>query len=1005
MQNRSILFWLDWPRPHRIIFLLTLAGLCLAITAMWWSYSQTPGPTFTLQTIQDAELLEIPVHRFQKGIFELAVVGNNYVVFERLLGSPIEVPTSAAYAFVFFLLFSVPLLLAVFTTLSRFYYLVCMGIFILFIASLRLEALQLFGQTNKVPTVILLSVYVLTSFYLFYFLKSVTFLQRYLIFVLITFGFALVVYFFSGVSLPFLHLAANGITAGIVICVLFILLVAHEILAAFIFIVTQGARPSKSLQHFFVISLVYMLNLALAYAIRFKFIRWDLFVVDLFLLLTLSGILGIWGIRQRQKQFDGILDVEPYGTMGFVALACVAFASLNWFFQSANDPVISALSDIIIFSHIGFGLIFLLYVISNFIAMLAKNMAVHKVLYNPNNMPYFTFRFGGLIATLAFAFYNAWQVPVYNAIAGYHLAAGDLHLALGDNELAKAFYDRSIGYGYGNHHGNYALANLEGARMNTRAERLYYETASSRRPTEMSVLNWAQTYQTDQNNLRALVTLKEGSKELPDNGALTNSIGYLFWRSGVNDSAQFYFRKAAATDASRLAETNLMAMGARLKADPEQTDTLASNDLLEYLPYRANLMARFNSVNKKWRLGFSLPQDTTLDRASAAWLNNYLINPYNELDTTTLKKLTTLAKRPSNEAVREPLLFALALAHYKAGDVRSAYQLLEEVTIISPDQQGKYNNVLALWTLEQHESQRALGYLSYALNQNYPAARLTHAVVLTESNMLNEAVVAWDSLHLSGRDSTTLLLASRMKNLLALPARQVFLLSDEDKYAFARYRVSLADSAFFQEIVSSISTPDFKAKTLLERSQLLLEADRLQESIAVFEKIRGLELSNKNIYDDIRHHELMLLGVSAEWATLEERLKQNISFALDKKKNKVFFDALLAESKGDTARATPLFHWLGTANPFFEEGVMAAARYFQTHGTDRLLPYNLLVESIQFHPEGLKVRKAYCLEAARIGFLSYATDSIEELKRKLPPAEFEAFRKTLDEVLASRAEE
>ena len=55
---------------------------------------------------------------------------------------------------------------------------------------------------------------------------------------------------------------------------------------------------------------------------------------------------------------------------------------------SSNDAALRVIRDFIIYSHIGFGAIFLVYILSNFVNMLDDNLNVYKVLYNPNRMAY-----------------------------------------------------------------------------------------------------------------------------------------------------------------------------------------------------------------------------------------------------------------------------------------------------------------------------------------------------------------------------------------------------------------------------------------------------------------------------------------------------------------------------------------------------------------------------------------------------------------------------------------
>ncbi len=220
------------------------------------------------------------------------------------------------------------------------------------------------------------------------------------------------------------------------------------------------------------------------------------------------------------------------------------FATIAMFMYDANDTALSAISDVIIFTHIGFGVIFLTYVISNFGGMLSQNMQVHKVLYLPNNMPFFTFRLAGLIATLSLVFYNAWQVPVHNAMSGFYNGLGDLYKKLENNQIARPYYDESRTYGFRGHHSNYALANIEGEEFNTTNQTARYADASSIRPTAMSLLNLAQIHQSAGENEQAIRALAEGARKLKDREAVENTLGLLYAKVGLADSASKYLSRS-----------------------------------------------------------------------------------------------------------------------------------------------------------------------------------------------------------------------------------------------------------------------------------------------------------------------------------------------------------------------------------------------------------------------------------------------------------------------------
>jgi hypothetical protein len=993
----TLRFWQEWPRGNRIFLLILFVVFAAALVQMWTAYFIEPAPAIQLQTIKEAELNEIPVDQFSKGPFDFTVKGNNYVILQRQLGSMLTTSTTIAYTYLFALAVFVIGMLAVISTLGRFYYLVGMGIFILFVTTLSPEVLGVMGQYGKTFTVTMMAFYCLPSFWLFYFGTTVQFWGRIAVFTAVTAAIWAIIYFFSATEMPFLFLATYAAEAGLIACGLFIVTVSHEIIAGFVFAVTQSTRQGKSLNHFLIISMIYFLNLVLAYSVRFGFIKWDLITVDLFLLLMISGILGIWGIRQRQKTFEGIIEGDPYAVFAFILMGIFTFATISMFMFNANDTALSAISDIIIFSHLGFGFIFLTYIFSNFMAMLARNYAVHKVLYSPNNMPYFTFRLGGLIVTLALVFYNAWQVPVHNAMSGYYNGVGDLYLKLNNGRLARAYYDESRTYGFRGHHSNYALANIEGALFNVGDERIFYAEASGLRPTEMALLNWAQSYQSANDNLGAIATLSDGITRLESHKAIENTLGLLYARNGLPDSAVKYLQSAGESSKYKdIASANLLALQAlgRISLQSDTTGQPVGDHVIT-----ANRLAVLNRLGYTTNGSFTLPADTVLTLPQAAAISNWLINQRNSDDTTFVRKVVSLARRPSNYGFKEPLLFAAAISLYNSGETKEAFMMLEEVTVGS-ELQGKYNNILTVWSIENDEPARGLGYADYAVSQSYGPAQLTYAVALTENlpaagnEQLRNAIIAWDSLRVGG-DTITNALANRIHRVLS---QQPASFSDEDKYVFARYRLSASDSARFFDLVPTVQDDNVKAKILLDLAQKFHKMDNPRAALRSIQRIAGLQLTDPAIGPGMQVLEMLSRVRMGQTSVVVQAMKQNpVVFKGKEKKYKVYFDALGAQTAGDSTNANKYFHWLGTANPYFEDGVIAAAEYFQNKGHTS---YNLLAEALLYHPSSIRIRKAYAVESARRGFEDYSRNALATLKPLLNQRDHSDLTRQVDALLA-----
>jgi hypothetical protein len=326
---------------------------------------------------------------------------------------------------------------------------------------------------------------------------------------------------------------------------------------------------------------------------------------------------------------------------------------------------------------------------------------------------------------------------------------------------------------------------------------------------------------------------------------------------------------------------------------------------------------------------------------------------------------------------------------YADGQVNRAFQQLEKVIFYSSTP-GKYNNILALWALEQGDPKSAIGYLNYALSQNYGQALQTTAMATAEMGNPNSSIVMWDSLRRSGDSLQTKISEAMIRVLVATP-QEAMKLNDEDKYAYCRYRIKAEDTLQFTRLMSTIVNEDYKARAILDQSKKLYLLDETNAAVLVFQKLKNLKLSDKRVYNELTHLELLMLARQGNFTLLSQQMKNGITFDSDHKAEKIYFNAVQNSNSGDSLQAKKDFNWLSTANPFFDDAIVASANYFRTKGKEKLKPYNILVEALHRHPNSVKITKAYCLEAARVGFDEYKDSALEKLQGMLPEKYFRQF--------------
>jgi hypothetical protein len=224
-------------------------------------------------------------------------------------------------------------------------------------------------------------------------------------------------------------------------------------------------------------------------------------------------------------------------------------------------------------------------------------------------------------------------------------------------------------------------------------------------------------------------------------------------------------------------------------------------------------------------------------------------------------------------------------------------------------------------------------------------------------------------------------LSERMLAILNTPLSKVNTLSDAEKYQFCRYKLGVRDTTVLNTILESIENVNYKGQALLDMSQKLYDADRIIPAIKYLGRTAGLQLTNKALFDQIRHHELMLLASRQEVRLIATQINKGIEFDEKHQLDKMLYTALLSEASADSARADSLYNYLAVANPFFEEGIIAAARYYQQKAPKSIRAYEILTESIYLNPNSLRLQKAYVAEAARNGFDEYAASANETVQK------------------------
>jgi hypothetical protein len=200
---QSFFFWRNWSREYKIFWHILIILFLGSLAFMWSGYFLVPEGLTEWHTHQAQKTVESVTHTFESGNFEFAVPIESYSILEYFYAGPLQINTVSSYIGVVVLAIMSILIFAVITTFQRFWYYVGTGLLVLFIVSMRLDVLELFGQRNFIPTIAAVIVFVSVSFYFNAFNTTANFTVRILSFLLLTVGLGSTIHFFAAVEHPF----------------------------------------------------------------------------------------------------------------------------------------------------------------------------------------------------------------------------------------------------------------------------------------------------------------------------------------------------------------------------------------------------------------------------------------------------------------------------------------------------------------------------------------------------------------------------------------------------------------------------------------------------------------------------------------------------------------------------------------------------------------------------------------------------------------------------------
>lgn len=716
-------FWKDWSVQERLSISSLLVLFVLSITVGLGIVFGEFSNVYNWNIKVSLDQLSQTICSVHSSVIESQIYSAIPVVVQKATGKVMVESHLMTYTLAVAMYVFLAFVIAVCSSLSRFWFVVSMGFLILLLSLSGFGEIALLGLGREMSIGVIASVILFVAYFFHGFRSHSSLFLRFVallgLFVIIGTG----VYFLSENPRPLQVLAYRSYWLLLIFSVIFILMVGHEIVYSILVVTTknQGASAdNNNAIHFIVFSIIYLLNVALIYMHNARYITWDIYYVNPVLLLSVSAVLGLWGLKARAFIYENTVSFRSIGVYVYLAFGTMSFLTISFLYLSSNDAAIEVIEDAIVFGHLAFGGMFFIYILVNFVNLLLKGLPIYRIAFKEDNFPYATSRLAGVIVVAAF-FFASNYASLNQAVSGFFNQLGDMALIDHRYDVAKenyrrgAIYGNFLGMSNGSQRSNFMYASLEADNL----KRLdWLKNTIKRNQTEQSYVTLGVAYEENNQFFDAIFTYQDGLEKFPDSWALQNNLGLLYQRISALDSADYYLSMENNANEWQKAvfSTNAMSLATRrgLAQENESTDRLdvQANTLANLL-----LTGEGNDYSDEIR-----EINNTLNPVSYAYLKNFGLWCAQSGTPAFLGQIDAFLVNPNNDDYAFDLSVVKALNLYKIGRIKDAFELLNEIYERTSEPQTYVKLLLGKWAMELGAPRLAADYFEVARENGYPVA-------------------------------------------------------------------------------------------------------------------------------------------------------------------------------------------------------------------------------------------------------------------------------------------
>jgi hypothetical protein len=979
-------FWSQWDQPFKHIATILFITLLVLITTSvvligmgsegllgWHTFSQKVPIDVVSQTVN--------LGPFSFGISEQLIVIKEFVSGGEMPNSELIKQVSLIITLSLF-----TFMLALISYFNRWGFVAFSVFAFFFIIFLHPEMLQMVELGDSWLLAGVFALLIGPAYYFQSFKRDASFSTRLIVLIVVMGIFVMLVLVLSKMASPLNALYSYGILAPYLVVLLFILLVGHEIVNGFAVAIAGSKEESdnKRILHFLALTFIYLVNILLSYLQITHVINWNFISVNPIILLAAASIFGLWGISHRFVLYKNVNSEQKIWVLLYLGVAVMAFLTINYLLFSLEDPMLKIISDFIIFTQLALGVSFMIYIVYNFSSVIEKGYSIKEILYKPQNLPHVTYRLVGIVILTALVLMRDIKYPIWYSLGGFYNSVASYFEDQGNDELSIVFYERGADLSKNNHKSNYKLGMIKIDSDRENAIK-YFDVATTRLPSPQAFINKANLEEEEGMYFDALFSLQNGVRKIEGTSEIYNNIGLQFSKANMLDSAWHYFSLDKNFNASK---NNALAFVLENNFSITETDSV-------FLFSDLNMVGLVNAS----ALGFKPEKNISLsgdNMITASILNNLLLNQLIPFSASAYESILSIVDSTKNPMFSEELNYAIALYELRNGLVTDALLRLQKLTTHGSDKEATYFETMGLINLRYGSFNEAEKFLLLAAESKKIIGKsyLTQlALAQSEAGYFDDALFTWNKVieHSIEEDSLkavvmTQVLKSIMYNNDSIDG------DDISFYLKAKYQRLWVDEYSVKATLDRIVDKFIKNQIALELATYYFESGNTSAATLFYNMV------NPEPEEALVLRPLLYLNIRMAYAGLAPELNKQLQsyydagfeFGEDQRLQKYFFETNRTEITHEFAEK------LATENPYFAEGVVWAAQYFE-EDADEYRSYNILQEALDKNPDSRIIMEAFMLKAIDIGLEEYATNTLQRYRELFPGDQFRSFEQKLQE--------